>query len=73
MHGNVWEWCEDVHASKLPGGIDPLVSIEGSNRVIRGGSWFGRVSGCRSSCRLGRTTSYRDSYMGFRVAHDPQR
>lgn len=42
MHGNVWEWCLDAHASYLPGAVvDPYVpGASGPNRVIRGGSWY---------------------------------
>ena len=37
MHGNVWEWCRDAYAKKLPGGTDPLVET-GSDRVFRAGA-----------------------------------
>ena len=57
MHGNVWEWCEDV--------------IAGSNRVGRGGSWRYSAWYCRSAFRDRNTPGNRDSNLGFRVATVP--
>jgi len=37
MHGNVWEWCRDCYADKLPGGRDPEVTEQDTEWVIRGG------------------------------------
>ena len=44
MHGNVYEWCEDVYdmkayASRSGTTIDPKVTSGSENRVLRGGSW----------------------------------
>lgn len=44
MHGNVWEWCEDTFADKLPGGTDPLLSHRGSQRVNRRGGWSNTIA-----------------------------
>jgi formylglycine-generating enzyme required for sulfatase activity len=53
VHGNVWEWCRDGYSVKLPGGSDPeRTKDEGWGRVMRGGSWFGHASRCRSASRL---------------------
>ncbi len=41
MHGNVWQWCEDLK--------DPM----GSDRVSRGGSWFWSGSFSRATFRYG--------------------
>jgi formylglycine-generating enzyme required for sulfatase activity len=57
MHGNVWEWCEDAW--------------DGSNRVIRGGSWGNAAEFCRAARRGRDDPPYRRSYLGFRVARVP--
>jgi len=55
MHGNVWEWCEDVwHDSYEGAPTDGSPRVEGGNqgfRVLRGGSWFYNPSRCRSADR----------------------
>ena len=56
MSGNVWEWCEDLYSSS------------GSHRVIRGGSWGDDAGRCRVSNRHYFDPSFRDSYLGFRLA-----
>ena len=66
MHGNVWEWCQDLYEKQLPGGRDPVAS-SGSSRVLRGGSWRSNAVGARCSSRSDRDPSYRDYYIGFRV------
>lgn len=67
MHGNVWEWCRDNYAHKMPGGIDPLTA-PGSTPVMRGGCWhaFGKHS--RSADRHGaRNPEYYANNLGFRI------
>ena len=59
MHGNVWEWCQDL-------------SEEGSSdRVIRGGSWFHRGLNCRAAARLWYAPDSVDYRLGFRLARVP--
>jgi formylglycine-generating enzyme required for sulfatase activity len=61
MHGNVWQWCEDL--------VDP----KGSVRVFRGSSWRNFGAGCRAAIRswYARTFQYND--LGFRLARVPVR
>ena len=68
MHGNVYEWCEDVKIDKLPGGTNPKVSTGGEHRVLRGGSWTLGPRFARSEHRTGRPPDSQDSYIGFRIS-----
>ena len=58
MHGNVWEWCEDVHEKDFYGtagaaGPDPVNTTGSEYRVRRGGGWSSRAGRCRSALRSG--------------------
>ena len=68
MHGNMWEWCRDNYAEKLPGGRDPDVSNENSSKVIRGGSWENRAFWCSSAFRPRTNPDGWFASYGFRVA-----
>lgn len=68
IHGNVWEWCLDAYAEQLPGGTDPIITAGDSGSVQRGGSWFGVHLYCRTALRFRRSSDFRFSYLGFRVA-----
>ncbi|WP_200286278.1 formylglycine-generating enzyme family protein [Rhabdochromatium marinum] len=46
---------------------NPSGSESGSDRVIRGGSWFLDAGGCRSAFRRHGRPSDRDGYLGFRL------
>ncbi len=70
LHGNMWEWCRDYYAKKLPGGVDPFVGT-GSNRVFRGGCWFDNAANCRSAYRFRPPPDIRYSNPRFRLALVP--
>jgi len=54
MHGNVWELCEDHYHNDYRNAPDDglaWLSVDSSNRVVRGGSWFSSPDNCRSASR----------------------
>ena len=80
MHGNVYEWCLDWKVSDLGGSAvtDPKGPNSGSDRVLRGGSWYKSAQDCRSAYRgvsrypSSNGSSYGATYnnfhdLGFRV------
>ncbi len=71
MHGNVWEWCQDVYRSYDELSTKNTLDTENTDetaRVLRGGSWVDFARYCRSAYRDGVAPSNRDYNSGFRVA-----
>jgi formylglycine-generating enzyme required for sulfatase activity len=71
MHGNVWEWCQDVWHASYDGAPTDGSAWGGSKkfgRVLRGGSWIVSGNGCRSAFRYRYDPGERVHYVGFRVA-----
>jgi RNA polymerase sigma factor (sigma-70 family) len=80
MHGNVWEWCQDIFldtdtpasgargASRVtPGRTVTERSGVASIHAMRGGGWDSPPEECRSASRQGRDASWRSSSVGVRV------
>jgi formylglycine-generating enzyme required for sulfatase activity len=78
MHGNVWEWVEDIYKSDGYGGLptDGSANVtrgDSSFRVLRGGSWFNLGDDARSAYRGGSSPTGRDlNDLGFRVVARPR-
>jgi formylglycine-generating enzyme required for sulfatase activity len=75
MHGNVWEWLEDVwHDSYSDAPVDGSAWTEGEGlnsdrrRVVRGGSSYNYPRGCRSAFRGSFEPDDRNNFLGFRLA-----
>ena len=56
MHGNVWEWCEDLYRAS------------GSDRVHRGGGWIDDSRSCSSGNRRNMASGSIGKDLGFRLA-----
>ncbi len=71
MHGNVWEWCEDVWHKTYAGapgdGSAWLAGGVRAGRVMRGGSWDFLPDSCRSAFRRGDFATARSYSLGCRV------
>ncbi len=71
MHGNVWEWCEDLWHENYQGvptnGSAWLEGGEQNRHIVRGGSWTSNERISRSAFRNKLDAYYRDCNIGFRV------
>ena len=70
VHGNVWEWCEDLwHENYEAGGAWATRTRDSGRRVLRGGSWGSDPQTLRAAFRD--DFYYPDDrfyFLGFRVA-----
>jgi formylglycine-generating enzyme required for sulfatase activity len=71
MHGNLWEWCEDIWHETYKGapsdGTAWLDNANNSWRLLRGGSWGVSAEQCRSAHRHYHYPDSKDNEYGFRV------
>ena len=78
MHGNVWEWVQDIVHDNYDGA--PLDGSawesdgDTSRRILRGGSWLYHPRYLRSAIRNGFSIVLSNDIVGFRVARqvDPE-
>ena len=69
MSGNVSEWCQDWFGSYNSGAqTNPTGPSSGACRMIRGAGWSFNARNCRVSIRRIYAPSYRDIYLGLRLA-----
>ncbi len=68
MSGNVSEWCQDWYATYFDGPLtDPIGSVSGSHRVIRGGNYTDYAAYARSAARYKLVPGVRSGNLGFRL------
>ncbi|MFL6658433.1 MAG: SUMF1/EgtB/PvdO family nonheme iron enzyme [Massilia sp.] len=74
MHGNVWEWVQDVVHDNYVGAPNTGAAWEEggdqSRRILRGGSWLYNPRYLRSALRNGFSATLSNDIVGFRVARD---
>jgi formylglycine-generating enzyme required for sulfatase activity len=60
MHGNVWQWCDDLGIGKV-------------KRCMRGGAWNSEGEQCRAAFRTSQAPGDRFDSVGFRLARVPSK
>jgi serine/threonine-protein kinase len=68
MAGNVWDWVLDWGFSFYPTGlqVNPTGPEEGTEKIVRGGSWNNHESGVRTTNRGAYRPINQSYYIGFR-------
>ncbi len=74
MHGNVWEWVQDVVHDNYDGApLDGSAWEDGGDqarRILRGGSWLYNPRYLRSALRNGFSSALSNDIVGFRVVRE---
>jgi formylglycine-generating enzyme required for sulfatase activity len=74
MHGNVWEWVQDVVHDNYEGApLDGSAWEAGGDqarRILRGGSWLYNPRYLRSALRNGFSSALSNDIVGFRVVRE---
>jgi formylglycine-generating enzyme required for sulfatase activity len=74
MHGNVWEWVQDVVHENYEGApLDGSAWEEGGDgarRILRGGSWLYNPRYLRSALRNGFSSALSNDIVGLRVVRE---
>jgi formylglycine-generating enzyme required for sulfatase activity len=66
VHGNAWQWCQDVYGEE---GFKDIVDVKNSDgRVLLGGSFTDGARNVRSAYRDRNVPGFRVNLYGFRVA-----
>lgn len=71
MHGNVWEWCQDIchdNYNVAPTDGSAWETSGSDHRVLRGGSWSDHAVHCRAANRYYYSAGGSNPSVGFRVA-----
>lgn len=71
MHGNVWEWCQDIWHNTYDGaptdGSAWVTDGDSMYKILRGGSWSNLPRTCRSASRNFSIPDIHNTSFGFRV------
>ena len=71
MHGNVWEFCEDLHCPyPTTAATDPIGRCNSGLRVIRGGSWHYGADSARCALRYTHRPTDTGPSLGFRIVRE---
>ena len=76
VHGNVFEWCEDLWHKTYDGATEDgsawLNENDNDYRLLRGGSFDNDSGNCRSAIRCGSLPGARYNTVGVRVVAVPR-